>query len=300
MPRSFKIIMLYIAALMGLQAIFASHARAQRPYDSANLDSLRKYERTLKQIGDSMVDGTSQARRVHSLKKYIPTLVNALKIPGSFNYPFDSLSYMFTFTPPDKRFRLYNWHIEFINGTFRFYGVIQMNNEDSLEIYPLYDRVEDALLNAEDTVLKREGWYGAQYFKLIQKTIDEKKHYVLLGWDGFNQKSNRKLIDVLTFNEEGKPRFGAPIFKKNDQLQNRVIFIYNDDATMQLDYNARKDVIAYDNLVAPNKRSRGIQHTYVPDGTYNFFVFKPEKGYWQQKSNYFEGGIKPAQDSDNN
>jgi len=224
--------------------------------------------------------------------------VNALQVPGSFDYPFDSVRYMFKFTPPDKSFRLYNWHINFIDNTFRFYGVLQMNNPDSLEIYPLYDRVEDALLHSEDTVLTQEGWYGAQYFRLIQKTIDRQKHYILLGWDGFKRMANRKVIDVLTFNEKGEPRFGAPIFKVGKALKKRIIFVYSDDATMQVEYNPRKDVIAYDNLVPPNKRSRGIEHTYIPDGTYSYFVFEPEKGHWIQKAEYFNEGLSPAQDSE--
>lgn len=275
---------------------FPQKGEAQRPHDSTHLDSLRVYEKELEQLGDSMIDGSTQGVRVHNLKQYIPTLVDALSIPGSFDYNFDSLRYMFTFTPPDKKFRLYNWHIEFVNNTFRFYGVIQMNNKDSLELYPLYDRVEDALLNAEDTVLRSNGWYGAQYFKLIQKTIDSQKHYILLGWDGFNQMANRKLIDVLTFGQDGKPRFGAPIFKEDGRMKKRIMYIYNDDATMQLDYNSHKDIIAYDNLVPPNKRSKGAQHTYIPDGTYSYFVYMPEKGYWQQKSSYFRGGKTPAEE----
>lgn len=285
--------------LIAMLAVSLNTVQAQRTHDSTHLDSLKAYELKLQQIGDSMIDGSTQAVRVSSLKKFIPTFVDALEIPGSFDYPFDSIRYVFKFTPPDRSFRLYNWHIEFVNSTYRFYGAIQKNNKDSLEIYPFYDRVEDALINAEDTTLSTEGWYGAQYFELIQKTIEDKKHYILLGWDGFNQTSNRKLIDVLTFKENGEPQFGAPIFKDNNQLKKRVMFIYNNDATMQIDYNKRKDVIAYDNLVPPNKRSKGSRHTYIPDGTYSYFIFKPEKGYWLQNDSFFEGGVKPAQEADN-
>ncbi len=285
--------------LIGMVLISLNTIKAQRTHDSTHLDSLKVFEQKLKNIGDSMIDGSTQALRVKSLKKFIPNFVEALKIPGSFDYPFDSIRYVYKFTPPDKQFRLYNWHIKFANNTHRFYGVIQQNNKDSLEIYPLYDRVENALMNAEDTILNRNGWYGAQYFELVQKSIEDKKHYILFGWDGFNKTCNRKLIDVLTFKQNGEPQFGAPIFKKDNQMKKRIMFVYNNDATMNIDYNKRKDVIAYDNLVPPNKRSRGSRHTYVPDGTYSYFVFKPEKGYWVQKNNLFKGGVKPAQEADN-
>lgn len=284
--------LLAVALGAGLQA---QNTREQ----SDNYNRLQKQEQQLQRIGDSMVDGQRQATRVKSLKQYIPALIEALKIPGSFDYPFDSVRYMFTFTPPDKRFRLYNWHVDFTDNTFRYYGVIQMRNPDSLELYPLYDRVEDALLNAQDTVLGREGWYGAQYFKLIQQTINDKKYYTLLGWDGFNNTSNRKLIDVLSFDKGGKPRFGAPIFRKDDQTMKRVIWKYNNNATMQVEYDAEERVIAFDHLVPPDQDKSGREHTYVPDGTYDYYKFKPEEAVWEFKKQYFPEDFSPAQDSEN-
>jgi len=56
-------------------------------------DSLKAYELKLKDLGDSVVDGVTQTRRILALKKFIPTLVKALKFPGSFYYPFDSLTF---------------------------------------------------------------------------------------------------------------------------------------------------------------------------------------------------------------
>ncbi len=272
-------------------------AVAQRPYDSTNLDSLKHYESQLKDLGDSLIDGSSQAVRLEHLVNYIPKLVETLKIPGSFEYPFDSLKFMFTFTPPDKRFRLYNWNLEFNNGTYRFYGVIQKNNEDSLEIYPLYDRVEDRMQNVEDTTLRSEGWYGAQYYKLIQKEIEGKKYYLMLGWDGFKQTSNKKVIEVLHFDEDGQPVFGAPILEENNKLLKRKIFQFREEAVMQLDYNKSEDVIVFSHLVPPNPEAKGKEFLYMPDGTYDFFVFDEEKNRWIKKDQYFDAEQSPADDS---
>lgn len=294
--RITQCLLLVTGCLFILPSVFGQERGGKLPFLK---DSLQRQEQRLEQIGDSMIDGQRQATRVKSLKQYIPKLIKALKIPGSFRYPFDSVRYMYTFTPPDKRFRIYNWNIKFADNSFRFYGVIQMNNPDTLELYPLYDRVEDALLNARDTTLGREGWYGAQYFKLIQQTINEKKYYTLLGWDGFNNTSNRKLIDVLHFNEVGKPRFGAPIFRKNGKRYKRVIWKYNNQATMQVDYDANEQVIAFDHLVPPDQQNEGHEHTYVPDGTYNYYKFKPEEGLWQFRKQYFPEDFSPAEDAKN-
>lgn len=288
-----------VLLLMVFQGGFTLNSKAQRPHDKNDLKKLQQYEKRLQAIGDSMKDAGSQAMRVHSLKKFIPKFVEALKVPGSFDYSFDSLNYVFTFTPADRSFRLYNWHIDFVNQNHRFYGAIQKNNEDSLELIPLYDRVEDALPNVEDTVVGQEGWYGAQYYKLIQKTIDDRKHYFLLGWDGFNAKSNRKLIDVLTFDQKGNPHFGAPVFKVDGKLKKRLLFIFSDNATMQMNYNAEEEMIIYDNLVPPNEKSKGRKFTYIPDGTYSYLRFNAEQGLWIKKNNlYKEDATKPKEDAD--
>lgn len=284
-------LMLLLGASLNLSAQQASQNRYR--------DSLKMYESKLKQIGDSMVDGKHQATRVRSLKRFIRTFQKAVKTPGSFDYPFDTLSYLFTFTPPDEKFRLYNWHIEFADQTFRYYGVIQMNNSNQTEVYPLYDRVEDALLNAQDTVLGPEGWYGAQYFKMIQQKIKGKKYYTLLGWDGFNNRSNRKLIDVLYFNSNNEPQFGAPIFRKEGNTLKRVIWKYNNKATMEVEYDPEEKVIAFDHLVPPNRKMEGHQHTYIPDGTYDYYKYQPERSFWQFKKQYFPEDFSPAEDSEN-
>lgn len=287
-------------AVLVIICLTTSSTLAQRSHSRSDLDSLYKYELKLIAIGDSMLDGSNQMVRVKSLLKFIPLLVKTLKIPGSFDYPFDSLRFMYTFTPPDRRFRLYNWNLQFGNGSFRYYGVIQMKNEDSLQLIPLYDQVSDFLVNAEDTVLKSEDWMGAQYYQLIQKGEKNKRYYVLLGWDGFRYNSTKKVIDVLTINEEGQPRFGAPVFHVDEKVKTRMIFQFRENAIMTLKYLPDKNYIVYDHLVPPNKANKGRYSTYIPDGTYDYLVYKKDKGVWIKEEIYFGPGNSPAEDADEN
>src|SRR5438105_3745736 len=85
-------------------------------------DSLHANELKLKDLGDTVVDGITQTRRIRALKKFIPLLVKTLKFPGSFDYPFDSLPFLKILQPEDHSFRLLNWALKYNDGSYRYYG----------------------------------------------------------------------------------------------------------------------------------------------------------------------------------
>jgi hypothetical protein len=245
---------------------------------AANLDSLRKFELRLQAISDTVLDGTNEKIRIN------PTLVKALKIPGSFDYPFDSLKFMKKLIPPDRSFALYNWVLKYDDATFRYYGAIQMNNKDSLVLLPLRDFSEKLDTTLEEVILPANEWFGALYYTIFESTVKGKKYYMLLGWDGNNRFSDKKIIEVLSFDKKTKkPVFGAPVFEMDGKIKSRIIFEYSGEATMLLNYIPDHKIITFDNLVPPNPNMVGKFFTYVPDGDYNYFIFKKGKWLWQEE-----------------
>jgi len=250
-------------------------------------DSLKRHELILRDIGDSMVFGVTQTRRYQAAKKFIPDLVKALKFPGSYYYPFDSLGFMKRIEPEDHSFRILNWAIKNNDGTYRYYGAIQFKSDDKLKLIPLRCDTGTFDNNDLDTIITdNKLWIGALYYKMITNIINGKPYYTLLGWDGFNYMSNRKYVDVLSFDESGKPLFGAPIFNVNGKTQTRLIFYYAGNAEMVLRYDEDNKIITYDNLVPPNPATKGVLYDYIPDGSYDYLEFK--NGKWTQKENPFE------------
>jgi hypothetical protein len=261
-----------------------------------NLDSLKKYELKLQAISDTVLDGTNEKVRINALKKLIPTLVKALKIPGSFDYPFDSLRFMKKLIPEDRSFALYNWVLKYDDGTFRYYGAVQMNNKDSLVLMPLRDYSEKLDTTLDEVVLPADMWFGALYYTIFQTKVKGQKYYMLLGWDGNNRFSDKKVIEVLSFDKKTKkPVFGAPIFDVDGKTKSRVIFEFAGDATMLLNYIPDHNIITFDNLVPPNPNMVGKFFTYVPDGSYDYFAFK--KGKWVKQEELFGKFKKPIKEA---
>jgi hypothetical protein len=275
MNRNFFFVSL-LAGLFVLSNALVAEVNAQSGISSENVAKLNLMQDTLKRLSDSLVVSRDAKVRLQSSQQLIKTLVRALKVEGSYNYPFDSLKRVAVLNAPDKKFRIFNWGTMLDDGTYRYYGTIQMNNKKKLEMYPLIDYSEK--IKNTDTVTSNDKWYGALYYKILQK----KKRYYLFGWDGNNGDSYKKLVDVLYFNGK-KPRFGAPDFVWQDKsgkrkTRKRFIIEYNKEASVSLNYDPDMKMIMYDHLIPPNDKATGIYSMYVPDGSYEAFEMK--KGKW--------------------
>jgi hypothetical protein len=236
-----------------------------------NLISLQKKEDTLKQIAYQILNGRSPQEGFIADSQFTRLLVKALKTKNSFYYPFDSLITISKLTAPDSSFRIFTWQLEINENLIRQHGAIQMRTPDgSLKIFPLIDRSEN-IDNPEDTVANNLGWIGAVYYKIIQKSAFGKNFYTLLGYDENNLRSNKKMIDVLSF-QNGEPVFGGPYFSFPDnsfsqKFSHRYIMEYKKHAGPRLNYDADEDMIVIEHMISETGESQK-KYTYVPDGDY--------------------------------
>lgn len=249
-----------------------------------NAQSLADKEQQLLPLANNMLNDTTEKGRVGAVVKFIPALVEALKTPSSFAYPFDELrNYISILNAPDNSFRIFTWQLTRDNGSYRYYGAIQKNNLEKLELFPLLD-FSDSLEAKEgiviaDLKLNNNEWYGALYYNVIQKTIKKQNYYFLFGYDGTDLWSNKKIMEVLWF-ENGKPVFGAPLIQATDKkkFQHRHLLQYRKDASVTFNYNAEEKMVLLDHLIAPEDRLYDLQFSFIPDGSYAGFKWK--KGKW--------------------
>ena len=280
--------------LFGLPLIFSVYTYELKAQSiSAPQPILQHFEDSLKSLSDSILDGREQGIRQQACYDFIKMLVQALKENDSFSYPFDSLTRISVLYPDNKSFRIFNWQLPLTSGKQRFYGVIQMNDKKGLKIYPLYD-FSDYMKNSADTVTNNEKWYGALYYKIMQVKGRGKNYYMLFGWDGNTLSSNKKVLDVLTFNKSGEPVFGAAIFNfETESPRNnikRLILEYKEDAQVSMNYDAELKMIVYDHLIPQDPLSKDLLFTYVPDGSYEAFKWK--RGKWNYIENVFTSTMR--------
>ena len=257
---------------------------------------LQKKEDTLQQLSTKMVFSENPAERFRSDSIFVRTLVRALKTKNSFYHPFDSLNISKLYAP-DSAFRIFTWQMKKDEYVFLQKGAIQMNTPDgSLKLFPLFD-VSMFTAKPEDSIRNRNNWIGAIYYRIVLKQHQGKKYYTLLGFDDFSVSSNKKWMEVLTFNENGEPVFGGPFISfKEDTIkkpvQARFVVEYKKEAKTLFNYDAELDMIVYDHLISeteePAKKS-----TYIPDGDYE--GFKWQNGQWVHVDKVFNFRLKDGE-----
>jgi hypothetical protein len=269
-----------ILLICSLILIFLTKAEGQ-PSGNNKQQQLMAFQDSLKQISYKMVNDSIEPERYNASYKLIKTLVTALKTPYSFNFPFDSVKAISIQSSSDKRFRIFSWHVMNNDGSYRYYGTIQMNKPDGkLELFPLIDYTP-AFKNPSDSTTNNDKWYGAQYYKIIPVMNNVPiPYYVLLGWKGNTVKSTKKVIEILYF-KDGKAHFGMPVFDgdQDNPGKKRIIFEYDRRASMFLNYESTINTIVFDHLAPPDPKLKGKFDLYGPDFSYD--GFKLVNGRWK-------------------
>jgi hypothetical protein len=260
---------------------FCSAVFAQHSDEGGNIRKLNVYQDSLTSLGKKFINDGTEMERMNDNAEFIKTLVQALRVPHSFNFPFDSVKSISIQNSPDNRFRLITWHIAFDDGSYRFYGTIQMNTGDKLVMHPLQD-YSPFIKHPEDTVTDNAKWYGAQYYKIIPVYTNANPYYVLLGWKGNTIKSTKKVIEVLSF-RDNKPVFGLPVFDGHGKNRKRVVFEYNRTVSMLLKYDADQHLIVFDHLSPPDKKLKDKPESFGPDLSYSGYRIK--NGKWEFADN---------------
>lgn len=249
----------------------------------AAIQSLHTAEDTLGILAFAVVNDSIETDRFGACRALITCLVRTLKIENSFHYPFDRLKSISIMAPPDSSFRIFTWQLFVNDSTYRYYGAIQMNRSE-LQLFPLVDRsFEFETPPPFMDQLTPERWYGALYYNLRQFDTREGRKYLLFGFDAFTFFEKRKVVEVLSFDREGKPVFGAPVFdgmpgRENGQGVSRLIFEYSSEASVRVNWDEEYQMVLFDHLVPMDSPfGRGV--AMVPDGSYD--GLKLDKGRWK-------------------
>ncbi len=273
-PFKFSIILVVII-------LFTQITSAQKII-SADRKKLEIKEDSLKKLAADIILDSLTEGRMRSDSQFIRTLVRSLQIKNSFYYPFDSVQGVSKLYAPDSTFRIFTWNISFDEYYSRQRGAIQMKtNDGSLKLIALRD-FSEFTPDAIDSVRTKDNWIGAVYYDIIKTSYNGKNFYTLIGFDNNSVMSNKKWIEVLSFDENNQPVFGGKYFsfekdsvKRNPQY--RFSLEYKKQARAILKYDPDDKLIVVDHLISETDEPEN-KWTYVPDGDYE--AFKWQNGKW--------------------
>ncbi len=238
-------------------------------------------------------DGDSISQQMRQL------FISVFEDPSTFDYPFTKLQFC-KLTSSDHRIRLFNWNLPRKDGTHTYFCFVlvwdaQTKNYDWTELKDYQREVE----KIENKFLTTDKWFGALYYEIIP--MDKKGRgdtYTILGWDGKDRLTNRKIVDALTITNK-KIRIGAGIYRSDDGTRKRMILEYSEDVSASVKYYAKQNCIVMDHLSPKNPMMTGIYADYGPDGSYDVLLLKG--GKWELIENvnvddFASGNEKPFYD----
>ena len=287
-PVLFFFLLLFLAA--------GSQAQVSK-ISPTDLKKLHKQEDSLKNLVKNVIIDSFTAGRMRSDSQFVKTLVRGLLVKNSFYYPFDSVRGIGKVYAPDSSFRIITWQLAFDDYYCRQRGAIQFRTQDgSLKLVPLRDYSEFAE-DPMDSIRNKDTWIGAVYYNIIQTKHNGKNYYTLFGFDQHSVRSNKKWIEVLTFDSRNMPVFGGKYFSfEKDSIkraaQFRFSIEYKKEASTTVNFDPELNMILIDHLVSESDEP-DLAYTFIPDGDYE--GFKWENGKWMHIDKVFHEKLEDGQ-----
>lgn len=305
-------IWIFIIGILFTQPLTAQHS------------SIEEAELELAELADVILRHDSLKVKIQKNKKFSKILIDLLKKPESFTYPFDSLKSISILTAEDKSFRIFTWHMvdknykQYYGEQYHYYfGLVQRkyvsNGQTEYIVIPLLE-MPTIPRGVENMVLDNGNWLGALYYPprygeyIPSQTLKyysrreqdgsgspkkiKQDFYVLMGWNGNDEKSNYKMIEVMSFDPDDKNRviFGADVFYFDAIPKYRALFKYSEYAPFSLNYAyvkkgraGKRKMIVYDHMGSPKPGDQKLTEIWEmgPDGSYDAIGFYKKGGYFE-------------------
>lgn len=250
--------------------------------DTSGLAWLKNKEQKLSAIAPLIITAENDNLRNNAGLTLFSGLEDALRSPAAADYPFDSLKTktVSVLESPDRNFRIFTFNVILTNGRYQHYGLLHVKDGSSWQVFSMQDT---SLQAAEDVIKKEldpEKWYGALYYEIVPFRVKKENMYLLLGYDGADIHSNRKVIDVLWF-DHGEPVFGKEIFSEGSwksKLNYRAVFEFHNDSRMLMRYEPKQNIIMIDKLAPAFPEAVNNPYYYIPSGDYDCYAFS--KSIW--------------------
>lgn len=280
-----NLLYLFFLSLLSANSILAQ-ASLYEEYEREGL-SLQDYNEVLGELGKTIISTKDENLRSENNEVFRTFLKRAIELDKSFDFKFDSIKTMSIIKSEDEQLRIYNWTFPFENGSYLYYGFVQLKTERGIRIIELFDQ-SDVISSYKYRRFYAEKWFGALYYRILTRKYKGNTYYTLLGWDGNTPYTTKKIIDVLTVKYGEEIEFGAPIFDLYSEVTPkpqrippppyRMVYEYASMVSMKLNWEESDKYIIMDHLSPLNSDKKEFANYYGPDLTFD--AFRWVNGKW--------------------
>jgi len=160
----------------------------------------------------------------------------------SFSADFKQVKNVGKITSKDNLVNIYTWNILLENSVL-FNCFVQQSNG---KVY--YMSQQNCYKPTENQTVSPDKWYGALYYQIVPFKRNNNTYYVLAGYGQYKPSTKMKVLEVLDLQNDTL-FFGHPVFVKNSKIAySRVVFEYDANSVMHLEYNEKKRRFEFDHL----------------------------------------------------
>ncbi len=225
-------------------------------------------------LGQTIRDSPEFKIRKKANSRFSELLQDYLSYNEGYADPLKEVSTMVSVSEEENEFRIFTWVLPDSLFDLKPFGIIAAKTRRGIALTSLVDQKQN-LREPDFSILKANQWYGAIYYKLITTKKRRKKVYTLLGYSP-DKPTQRKVVEVISIDRRGRPKFGAKVFyiedfmdKKFRKAPMRLILSYSTEYSASVKWNEEKEMIIMDHLCPPNPRLKGLYNMYGPDMTYD-------------------------------
>ena len=210
-----------------------------------NVELLKQYKDSIKTNALLMMAAPDFAQKKIFSDRIEASINKLIKQEKSINFKMDSMRLVKVLTSDNKKLRIFTWVLPKEDNTYVFNGIVQtyIKNKKDYRMIKLVDKTKN-ISRPYNKILSASKWYGAYYYKIIQKKRGSKYYYTLLGWKGKDKTVQSKVVEIATIKNNGDISFGYSLFKiknfeyfKATPSVKRLVFSYSAKATMYLSYD---------------------------------------------------------------
>lgn len=258
--KTFTLFFFFVVFLSGF-------ARAQEKYPVSN-DSLTAI---FSKLAESSSDDEREKVNL-KLKKFALEYASSDSV---FKFTYDA-RYLGQITSPDSLVKMITWNLLLESGKNRFFCyLIKKGKESKNNVYELNGEFSDNPV-VSDTTYDASNWYGALYYDIRPCPDGKNTSWVVLGLSYGNSDISRKIIDVISFENQG-PVFGRKIFRHSEIMKYRQVFEYSSLGSMTLRFSSDSTIV-FDHLVPVSGSQETGKLYYGSDFSYDSYVFS--EGKW--------------------
>lgn len=241
---------------------------------------------------DAMFNSASGEHRIRANDSVVVHLEKTLSNHNGMELDWSSVPWISVLGADSLGFKLCTWEINIDDRQYRAFGYLIKEDGDFIRLNPLSDRS-----NIDRQVFGSDRWPGARYYALHPIDSDSGIYYLLLGYRGYSQWNRQRIVDVLSFDAEGQPVFGAPIFLRQGQDPKRDALTrwsmdYSAQVNVQLHYDTILDALVFSHIIALPGQGQDGQPALVPDGSFEGYLHRD--GLWWYKEKMFETTVDEA------